>query len=487
MPLIIQPTDDSAAATAAALSRLVAAMLNMERGAREYSVVEGAVERAAPPYSPWPLQEVPALTTRGAVCHVHYRPACGVIYYSGGAGPLALAEQLAARLDEWPLDHLMGARATALSPTAVLRSSGECASKTVVTGPRDPFRKPLPPGAARTNRPARLLLVAMPDDRSAPPLYSTRAVFTWVFLPLSAVFVIGKKPTLSAASMNALIAGIVFDESRVLLCPDGFEAVPLSPDTVRCAPAIADWSSAEGRPPGFAGFSKNYALLLNKSSGLETYHITYIGDYRALISSRHVVSSRRAARRAYTTMETAPWPNGVVGCMDGARCSACVCCAAPLGGDAILIVDPRNPYSQFPLRTQLEALRALPERAQLAHPSLGAPTTVLICEHCWSMIDQPMEAFSRMLVEPRRVTIPWTQADAASALGLAGLANLLGSPAVRVAAGAYAVTLRNNGGNFRTDAVNIVLAGAALGPWPSVDYPGKMVDHVVTGVSIIDF
>ena len=49
MPLIIQPTDDSAAATAAALSRLVAAMLNMERGAREYSVVEGAVERAAPP------------------------------------------------------------------------------------------------------------------------------------------------------------------------------------------------------------------------------------------------------------------------------------------------------------------------------------------------------------------------------------------------------------------------------------------------------
>jgi len=482
MPLIIQPLDDSAPAMAAALSRLVAAMLNMERGAREYSAVEGAVERVALPHPPWPLQEVPALTTRGATCHVHYRPACGMIYYSGGAGPLALAEQLAARLDEWPADHLTGARATALSPTAILRSSGECTTKTVVTGPRAPFRKPLPPGAARANRPARLLLVAMPDDRSTPPLYSTRAVFTWVFLPMSAVFAIGKRPTLDAASMNALVAGIVIDGSRMLTCLDGFESVTISPDAIRTPPNIADWSSAEGRPPAFAGFSKNYALLLNKSSGSETYRITYIGDYRAVVSSRHVVSSRRAARRMYTAMETAPWPNCVVGCVDGARRSACVCCAAPLGGDAILITDPRNPYNQFPLRTQLEALRSLAAGAPLAHPSLGAPTSVLICEHCWSMIDQPMEAFSRMLVEPRRVTIPWTQADAASALGLAGLANLLGSPAVRNAAGAYTVSICAGG-----DAVNIVLAGATLGPWPMVDYPGKIIDHVVTGVNIIDF
>ena len=486
MPLIIQPPDNSAAATAAALSRLVAAMLNMERGALEYRAVAAAVERVAPPHPPWPLQEVPALTTRGAVCHVHYRPACGVIYYSGGAGALALAEQLAVRLDEWPLDHLTGARATALSPTAILRNCGECTSKTIVTGPRDPFRKPLPPGAARANRPARLLLVAMPDDRSPPPLYSTRAVFTWVFLPMSAVFVIGKRPTLNAASMNALVAGIVFDGYRMLACPDGFESVALSPDTVRCAPAIADWNSAEGRPPGFAGFSKNYALLLNKSSGSETYRITYIGDYRAVVSSRHVVSSRRAARRTYTAMEAVPWPHGIVGCMDGARRSACVCCAAPLGGDTILITDPRNPYNQFPLRTQLEALRplrSLAAGAPLAHPSPNAPTSVLICEHCWSMVDQPTEAFSRMLVEPRRVTIPWTQADAASALGLVDLANLLGSPAVRIAAGVYTVTLRDDS---RGDTVNIVLAGATMGPWPQVDYPGKIIDHVVTGVNIID-
>ena len=484
MPLVIRQSADSASAQALAVQRLAASMLNMERGAREYMVgASEVIVRAPGPHPPWPLFSVPPLTTRGQPCQVHYRPACGVVYYSSSIeGVVALAEQLKQLLDEHPRDHLLAARATEMTPTTVLRAVAECNSETVVTGPRRPFRKPLPPGAARAGRPARLLLVAPMDERGAPPQYSVRAVFTWVFLPMSTVFTISKHPTASASNMNALVAGIVFDWARLLSCPDESEPATLTVDLIQGAPEIARWTNVEGRIAAFTGFSKYYALLVTRQPGSTppAYSIAYVGDYRTL--TRQGAAARRA-RRALTALPHVEWPDGVAGCTKGERRSTCVCCSAPVGGSVVILTSPCCPPLTFHMRSRVEGLRTLVPGGPLAHPDPAAPSSVLICENCWTIIDQPTDTFAALQVEPARVQVPWAQADAAAALGLNDLASLLRSRPTKIAPGAYQVSVLESCGAATR---NIILAGASLGPLPAVDYPGKMGEYVVVGVQLIE-
>ena len=346
--------------------------------------------------------------------------------------------------------------------------------------------------APAPRRPARLLLVAPMDERTAPPLYSVRAVFTWVFLPLSTVFTISKHPTASASNMNALVAGIVFDWARLLTCPDESEPATLTVDLIQGAPEIARWVNTEGRPPAFAGFSKHYALLVARPAeraaapggpqgGPLPYVIEYVGDHRTL--TRPSTAARRAARRALAALPHVEWPEGVAGCTKGERRSACVCCSAPVGGGAVILTSPCCPPLTFHMRSRAEGLRALTPGGALAHPDPAAPSSVLVCEHCWTIIDQPTDTFAALRVEPARVRVPWTQADAAAALGLTDLASLLCSRPTKVAPGAFLVSLRDSSG---AAAVNVILAGASLGPLPAVDYPRKMTEHVVVGVQLIE-
>jgi len=334
--------------------------------------------------------------------------------------------------------------------------------------------------------------VAPMDEQVAPPLYSVRAVFTWVFLPLSAAFTISKHPTASASNMNALVAGIVFDWARLLTCPDSSEPATLTVDLIQGAPELARWVDAEGRPPAFTGFSKHYALLIARPAAPPgtppgtpplAYAIEYVGDHRTL--TRPNTAARRAARRTLAALPYVEWPDGVAGCTKDERRSTCVCCRAPVGGSAVILASPCCPPLTFHMRSRAEGLRALAPGGALAHPDPAAPNSVLVCEHCWTIIDQPTDTFAALRVEPARVRIPWAQADAAAALGLTDLASLLRSQPTKVAPGAFLVSVRDSS-NAEPAAVNIILAGASLGPLPVVDYPRKMTEHVVVGVQLIE-
>ena len=482
MPIVVQPADQPQNAAYAKI-QLIAHMLNMEHGQTEYLLAGGNLQKNESPM-PWPLYEVPSLTTRGVACHVHYKPACGVIYYSSSDGILGvveLANELALTLDEHT-EHLQKARAMSMTASSLLRNTlagppsvpaVPAVLGTAVVGPRKPFRKALPVGTARSNRPSRLLLVAPADEHEPPPIYSTRAAFTWVFLPMSAAFSISKMRALDPIIVNALVAGIIFDAHRVLTCPNNSEIMPSFTHIKEPLFNVHQISSHTGEfekklGASFRQFNRNYAFQIVVKEG--KCHLSYLGDYRSLVPTRYHTHSRRTARRVLNTLQHVRWPeNTVAGCLGENRASSCVCCSAPLGGAAILVLSPKYPENAH---TYIDKLKDFTGGMPLFHPMAGAPTGALICEYCWIMIEQPvLETFEAFDVKPSRVHVPWTQADAADAMKLDGLSCILRGRVTKVTTGAYRLT--------RQGQKDIILAGSSLGPCPILDYPEKMANAIV--------
>jgi len=289
MPIIVRPSEAEAAAAAgsevaAAERRLAAHMLNMEAGALAWAPGPDADTPLVPapaPHAPWPVIELPALTAAGRPRRVHYRPAAGVVY--AGEAP-ALARRLAAILAPHTA-HLRGPRAVAAGGMSVVsteRGRETVSAETAVIGPRPLYRRPLPAGPARAARPARLLHIAdTVGYETEPPMYSVRAAFTWIFLPLGAAMLISATPhadsVAAAAAANALAAGIVYDRRRVLVCADGAAPATITASDVAGRAPPAGWALpaalpraiARGRgsesdqlplPAALAGLGRCYAL-----------------------------------------------------------------------------------------------------------------------------------------------------------------------------------------------------------------------------------
>lgn len=288
MPIIVRPSEAAAAAAAgseaAAERRLAAHMLNMEAGALAWAPGPDADTPLVPapaPHAPWPVVELPALTAAGRPRRVHYRPAAGVVYVSEAS---QLARRLAGILAPHTA-HLRGPRAVAAGGMSVVSTdSGRetISAETAVIGPRPLYRRPLPAGPARAARPARLLHIAdTVGYETEPPMYSVRAAFTWVFLPLGAAMLISATPhadsVAAAAAANALAAGIVYDRRRVLACADGAAPATITvadvagraPPAGWALPAALPRAIARGRgsesdqlplPAALAGLGRCYAL-----------------------------------------------------------------------------------------------------------------------------------------------------------------------------------------------------------------------------------
>ena len=482
MPTFIQPIDDSAEARAAACGRLAAHMLNMEKGAIAWGTSvneEGSPQlvRLGEPHSLWPLIEVPPVTRDGLACLAHYKPACGVVYYSGrqAGDVLELVRALADMLRPH-VEHLCVPRAAGASLASVLLVTPPGRS-TVVTGPAAPYRRSLPAGGARDARPARLLHLAAAGMRAAPPACSARATFTWIFLPLSAVISISEAPTESANAVNALVAGLVYDEARLFTHADGDSPPTVALSSARTQVATHDFWRSVGtrRPPAFANFTDNYALHLSAAGVL-----TYLGDGCALTPCRSNAVARRVAIRALKEMPVAPMPDNITGCCGGARKSACACCLVPIGGSCVLVPAPVCPASFAQTRFGRE--RGMVDGSSLARWVLGAPTAALLCDNCWLRLEPPGNGTTVEQVlrtQFMRVEIPWSQADAAEALGLLALAAILRGRVTRLAPGAWAVALGDVAAPPDPWPHTVVLAGDPLGPWPQLDHPALMVGTVI--------
>jgi hypothetical protein len=427
--------------------------------------------------------EVPPVTRDGLPCSAHYKPACGVVYYSGcRAGDIPELVNALADMLRPHVDHLLAPRAAGSSLASVLLVAPQGRS-TVVMGPAASFRRSLPAGSARDSRPARLLQMAMAGTRGAPPAYSARATFTWVFLPLSAAVAISEAPTESTHSVNALVAGLVYDEARLFTHADGASPPVVTLSSARAQVAThAYWHSVESRrPPAFATFTDNYALRLS-STGV----LTYLGDGCALTPCRSNAVARRVALRELKAMPVVPMPDSVAGCCSGARQSACACCLVPIGGLCVLVSAPACPASFA--QNRFGRSHGLVDGAPLAHSAPGAPTAALLCNNCWLSLEPSSNGTTleqALQTQFVRVDIPWSQADAAEALNMLGLAAMLRGQVTRLAPGAWAVTL----GESADDAWprTVVLAGEPFGPWPHLDFPALMVGTaIIPGVHLAE-
>ena len=505
MPLIVRAERH---AERHAEQRLVAHMLNMEAGALMWapgavpSQVPGAVSTSESTANAWPIVELPARTTAGRPRRVHYRPATGVIYSDGG---IELAKRLSAMLETVDSAHLRGARAVGAAPMSLVRATAApvvadapvvaAPIGTVVAGPRAPYLKELPPGPARDARPARLLLVA-PDSETDPPPYSVRAVFTWVFLPLSAILGISAHAAhnLSAGPVNALVAGIVYDRRRQFAFADGdMPQLILATDVVE-PPPIAGWSPAAGAlrfsalPPALADLRPTYAFRIRAGAAgaPAAVKLTLVGNHHTLVRRPAVLA---AAAAAFEALPLAEWPADVAGCTRGRRGSRCATCRVPVGGVVVLVTGAGCPKAGYAVVGDRRDSRALGHRddflAAVADLGAGAPLargaaqSALICPDCWGAMEG--SAVAALHAQIARVAVPWSQAEAAAAMGLAGIAALLAAE-VRPTPVAAAFTADIE---VAAAPVRLVLAGANLGAWPALDCPELPAGIVVPGLNIV--
>lgn len=304
---------------------LAAEMLNFESGAR---AVGPDLAPLPPPHEPFPLVDAPLVTKGGVPYQMHYRPAVGVVYYVQPVGSTLRdqAGRVKALLDDAGFQHLMAYRAVAATSAAVMRRKGGVVARTVLlTGPDLTSLITYYDGKPS----ARLIFCCAPGCDAAPSCSSSRAAFTWVFLPVDTAFAITNLARLEfneiGNAVNASVAGIVHDPSRLLRSDVPRELKTLTiqdfgeaiPDSVRrTQKKVSKGLSA------LCGPGKNGALVFRDG------RFDYLGRWAE-------TRSKRDAARAAAGSPRVPWPADAP--------SQCALCDVPLSGAAMLVRGARYP------------------------------------------------------------------------------------------------------------------------------------------------
>jgi len=376
--------------------RLAAEMLCMEHGARAFD------KELAPllaPHEPWPLVD---LSGEG---FLHYKPAVGVVYYVPGEGfsAAALAGRLEALLGAAGSSHLETRRAVASTLATVSRVC-----------PR------LPP---------RALVCA--SGGQEPPYLSTRAVFTWVFAPISAALELAKDGFRTLAEVNAAVASLLYDAGRLCRVPDGGSLrFPLRRELFCVGPEL----------PGLD--HPMSALVADPVRG----GLFFAGRYEAL------GAWRGPPRGCGPPSEDAP-----------GRPPRCLGCEAPVGGVAYALTSLRVPscglHAGAPCWYSHEYLPG----AQLLRPG----ERVYLCVFCWESFEDPGCPCVHAAGNAAQVGLAMSQAEACAATPGYERISLLLKGTVRAIAdvpGAYVWSGPGQG-------PSLVLAGDHLGPRPGFMYP----------------
>jgi hypothetical protein len=454
---IIIPAD-SAGGEDVARQRLVALMLNMEHAATVYG--PDLVQLPAP-HTPWPLIELKPITRKGLGAFAHYSPTVGVIFYTAGVafsvGPFV--RQVEALLSAHSVTHLKRYRAIAATPSTVMRHKGRISDETQVVGPRKCYRK------AHHDRgalPARLLLWTPGSEIDPPPHFSIRAAFTWVFMPVTAVFT-PHYALLSAASANAMIASILYDAGRLSSLKEGVDLYRLGLKDFRIRPLPEVLAGLPGQILPMARVSllgaygpqnifDQGALIVHNGSdgGPGGGALTYVGSHESL----------RASPRPYEHLPFRPWdPERYVG-------SQCCACSAPVAGDVVLLQAPHTPVAAG-VHREWYFCSMPPGSPLLREGHVGK--ALLLCRFCWNMLESPECLTDHMQAQVLRTTAPHTQVQACEQCpGFEIMALLLGGRvrATKVS-GLFVVSIPVAPG----ESVDIALAAENLGPLPMLTVP----------------
>lgn len=388
-----------------AVRRLAAIMLNYELGAEVY---DETGQQREPPHALCPMVVAPPATAAGFPREYHLRPAVGVVYYAlaPGRGPAQLAQDLKRALAAYGVAHLRGYRSAEAVPSASLRLSGAAGPRgaagpgrywagSAIEGPRAPRVRP-EPGERPCTGPARVLLYAPAAYRGPPPHVSYHAAFTWVLLALPAAF--GFETLRSFADLNAVVAGVVYDEAGALAPAP---AAPLMRG-LRWDDLVLP------SPPADAGEVR--AALNGRVLLLDLAPAGTAPEYGAAVVVAPCVPEAHVARREleakYPAVEwAAAAAEGAFG--PGGAATRCVSCGMPLWGDVFLLSG-----LEFTAAWRKRTRADLPVGAPLfGGPARAAP----LCRFCFEAASSDRRTWGTVGGRVRRTYCPVDQATAFSA------------------------------------------------------------------------
>jgi hypothetical protein len=442
--------------------RLVAAMLNIEKGAL---AVGPNLEPLPPPHEPHPVVKMDPITARGVPYVIHYRSTVGVVYYTltQGSHIAALIGRLAAQLDRAGDAHLRGYRAVAATPTTVLRHKMRVAPAggSMVVGPQKCHKKAIVDNKA--GLPARLLHQWLPpndgSDIKPPPHYSVGAAFTWVFMPVTAALAMGEIGFDSMPAVNASLSAIFYDGGQTSNIPDGGEIALLTPNHFDVV-GLPDFLRL---PPHHM---PRHGVILVHEDG----RLTFVGRILNLHlkAGRNVWPPERSILQQLPAEAWAPETILLPGekiANSKSRGFQCVSCLAPLGGVVVIIRGGCVPATN--LHRDWFYCAAEPRTPLVGNAAAGLP----LCAFCWNSLESPACLADHMGASLTHTTIPFSQAEAAAACpSHKMLAPLLAGTATPItgAKGAFIVKTPENGPG---GGVSVILACEKMGRYPAVTYP----------------
>lgn len=521
MPIVVKQSIN-------AESRIAMHMLNIEMAAKAFSCDEGDLKLLPEPHAEWPLLEIPPITTSGVPYHIHYKAACGIIYAAGSTDEIkAFADRLANMLEPM-IAHFDKARAVISTPTSYVRIEGYKTGRTMVTGPRTPYEKPMPTVLGMHTMPARLIIYTPSNYQESPPIYSCRAIFTWIIAPLSLLLSQSIKSA-SGMTTNSLLASILYDKEDRFKFAEDQEIQRVKSSDMRTVTSAIDpeWMPSERLmlemnrenriiplPEALKPLGDFYGLIVTKLPAKkdagkiaedQTHQILLVGNYHTLRPSASMANTARYLA-TIPKLEFAAARIGVhapiAGCEAGKSASRCAICRVPLGGQAYLISNPLssgefrgdiNAHDSFvggaSFREKLTGIIDLEKGDPLMSSDPGAPKSALACRFCMHAVSSPVAAFAEMKASVFNVIIPWSQSTAAEACGLPTIARLLnGHVSATNVKGAYLVKIAADVG--AADAANpfrIVLAGRSLGSWPELTSGLSVPDStIIPGINIVE-
>jgi hypothetical protein len=307
---------------AEAEQRLVATMINIERGALTVD------DRGAPlpaPHAPFPTYVSEPVTKRGLPVTYHLRPSVGIVFYTAGAGfqISTFVNHIQAALHKYEYDHLTTHRAVALTPCATIKKAPELEGATHVAGPRKPYKK----AKAMEGLPARLLLFTPALFEEVPSHVSYRAAFTWVFMAIGAI--VGKSVR-NASMLNALMASALYDDAGLIKLTNNAIVHDLKPSDI-AIPVIG--ASLQKAVDSSFALTSTVVVVTRKGAGHALELSGCVPNSDTQHNGYSVVT--RAAK-------VVPW-SALQICNQELNDLSCPVCRAPLWGDVYAIVDPRMP------------------------------------------------------------------------------------------------------------------------------------------------
>jgi hypothetical protein len=327
---------------------LAAEMLNFESGKR---VMGPDFKPLPPPHEACPIIDITPVTKRGVPFQIHYRPALGVVYCVLAVGDTLedLAKRMVAILERAGYKHLSAYRAVAATAAAVMRRKGRALHKTVFEAHRDiDTLSETPQHGGKL--PARLVCCST-YCYFAPPCSSNRAVFTWLFLPIDAIFGIVATQIDEANTekiTNAVLAGIVHD-------PPGLTREDIPRDTL----SLVRQDFGNENPE-----QKQYAIQLQAICGVATDGALILQRGRFRFTGRWAATRSHHKERCPPNSE---WPD---------MPQQCSLCDAPLDEVAMVLRGAKCPTVRYHQTWHAPA-------PQAADRNMGGREVIVLCQDCF--------------------------------------------------------------------------------------------------------